>query len=290
MLFSSSTFVPQQKLGTIEGIKAMIDAGFPALDMSFFASSWLFTYEGDKLAVAKELRALADDRGVIFNQAHAPFGPTDVFYEKYFPKFAEMFECCSVLGVQNVIVHPLQHLRYYGNEEALFDINMEFYTSIRHFAEETGIRIALENMWQRHPQNNHVVDSVCADPKELCRYYDALGDNKHFTVCLDIGHVAICEREPEDAIRIIGHDRLGALHVHDVDYVSDLHLAPGASKLNWDNICRALAEIDYSGVFTLEADNFYRKADKEFYPTVLKFLADNARYLAGKVDSYRTSL
>ena len=168
MLFSSSTFVPQQKLGTIEGIKAMIDAGFPALDMSFFASSWLFTYEGDKLAVAKELRALADDRGVIFNQAHAPFGPTDVFYEKYFPKFAEMFECCSVLGVQNVIVHPLQHLRYYGNEEALFDINMEFYTSIKHFAEKTGILIALENMWQRHPQNNHVVDSVCADPKELC--------------------------------------------------------------------------------------------------------------------------
>ncbi|MBO7170820.1 MAG: TIM barrel protein, partial [Clostridia bacterium] len=219
MLFSANTYVAQQKFGTVDGIKAMIDAGFPALDMSFFAGSWFFTHEGDRIAIAKELRALADGHGVIFNQAHAPFGPTDVFYEKYFPSFAEMFECCSVLGVQDVVVHPLQHLRYYGNEEALFDINMEFYNSIKHFAEETGIRIAIENMWQRHPVNNHIVDSVCADPRELCRYYDTLGDSKNFTVCLDLGHVALCEREPEDAIRTIGHERLGALHVHDVDYV-----------------------------------------------------------------------
>ena len=170
MLFSTNTFVPQQKFGTVEGVKKIIEAGFPAIDMSFFNGSWLFTYEGDKIGLAKEMRKIADDSGVIFNQAHAPFGKTDIFYENYFPRFPEMFECCAVLGIKNVVVHPLQHLRYYGNAEELFNINMEFYNSIKHFAADSGVKIALENMWEYHPQKKHVVDSVCADPAELCRY------------------------------------------------------------------------------------------------------------------------
>lgn len=287
MLFSNNTYVTMQKFGAIEGLKKLIEAGFPAIDMSFFNGSWIFIHEGDKIALAKEMRKIADDSGVIFNQAHAPFGKTDIFYENYFPVFPEMFECCKVLGIKNVVVHPLQHLRYYGNEEALFDINMEFYNSIKPMVEGSDVKIAIENMWEHHSQKKHTVDSVCADPRELCRYYDSLGDSENFTICLDLGHVALCNREPEDAIRIIGHDRLGALHVHDVDYISDLHTIPGGSKLNWDNICRALGEIDYKGELTLETDNFFRKFDAEFYPTVLKFLADTARFLAARVDSYR---
>ena len=287
MLFSANTYNTLRKLGDREGVRAMLDAGFPALDMSFFAGSWLFTHEGNKLALAKELRAIADGSGAVFNQAHAPFGRTEVFYEKFLPVFPEMFECCAILGVKNIVVHPLHDLPYYGNEEALFDMNMEFYSSLKHFAEDSGVRIALENMWQYHPKKRQVVDSVGSDPHELCRYYDTLNDPKHFTVCLDLGHVALCDREPEDAILTVGHDRLGALHVHDVDYVSDLHTVPFGSKMNWDNICRSLAQIDYKGDLTLEADNFFKDVDNEFYPTVLKFMADVARHLTKKIEGYK---
>ncbi len=289
MIFSTNTFVPQQKFGAIDGVKKIIEAGFPAIDMSFFRGSWIFTHDGDKIALAKEMRKIADDSGVIFNQAHAPFGKPDIFYEDCLPRFPEIFECCAILGIKNIIVHPIINLRHYGNEEALFNTNMEFYNSIKPLSRDNGVKIALENMYEAHPQKKQYVDSVCADPKELCRYYDSLGDSENFTVCLDLGHVALCNREPEDAIRAIGHDRLGALHVHDVDYVSDLHTAPYVSKLNWDNICRALGEIDYKGEFTLETDHFFRKADNDFYPVALKFLADTARYLAEKVDGYRNN-
>ena len=287
MLFSNNTGMAQKKFGELEGVKKIIAAGFPAIDMSLWQGSWLFTYEGDKLALVKEMKKIADDSGVIFNQAHAPFGKADIFYENYLPRFPEMFEYCGILGIKNVVVHPVMPTRYYGNEEALFDTNMEFYTSIKPLAENSGVKIAIENMWEYHPQKKQIVDSVCSDPYELCRYYDTLNDGKNFTVCLDLGHVGLCNREPEDVIKIIGGDRLGALHVHDVDYISDLHTVPGGSKLNWDNICRALGEIDYKGEITLEADNFFRKFDDEFYPTVLKFLSDTARFLAERVDSYR---
>ena len=56
-------------------------------------------------------------------------------------------------------------------------------------------------MWQHNPTSHLIVDDICADPKELADLYDALDDPGHFTVCLDIGHVPLCNREPEDAIR-----------------------------------------------------------------------------------------
>ena len=108
-----------------------------------------------------------------------------------------------------------------------------------------------------------------------------------FTVCLDIGHVALCGREPEDAIRIIGRDRLGCIHAHDVDYISDLHVLPGTSKINWDAVARALGEIDYRGSFNMEADRFFDGFMEEHFPTVAKFMADTARIIANKIDLYR---
>ncbi len=102
---------------------------------------------------------------------------------------------CSPLrdvGIRQVVVHPLQRGRYYGHEQELFDMNMEFYRSLAPYAREAGVRIAIENMWQNHPVNGHIVDDVCANPHELAAYYDTLDDPDCFTVCLDLGHVALC--------------------------------------------------------------------------------------------------
>ena len=173
------------------------------------------------------------------------------------------------------------------DEKELFDMNMEFYRGLAPYAKSTGVKISLENMWQVHPVTRRIVDDVCADPHELVAYYDTLDDADAFTICLDIGHVALCNREPEDAVRIIGHDRLGSLHVHDVDYVSDLHIQPGLGKVRWDRVCRALADVDYKGPFTLEAGRTYQNLDDEVIPSVLKFMADQTRHLADKVEKYK---
>ena len=163
-------------------------------------------------------------------------------------------------------------------------MNMEFYRSLIPLADAHGVRICIENMWQGHPVTHRICDDVCADPHELATYYDTLNDPKHFTVCLDIGHVALCGREPEDAIRILGRDRLGALHVHDVDYVSDLHQLPGIGKINWGNVLQALADIRYAGELTLEADSFLHRYDDAYLPTATRFMADTAKYMADKLE------
>ena len=287
MLISTQTGCFVTKFGQEEGIKKLIDAGFDCLDYSFFGKNTDYL-ETDGLELAKKLRNIADERGVSFNQAHAPFGGG---YENYttnlIPTFPRVFEFCSILGVKNIVIHPLQSGRYYGNEQRLFDMNMEFYTSLMPLARNSGVKIAIENMWQRHPVTNYITDDVCADPVELCRYYDTLNVPELFTVCLDIGHVALCGREPEDAIRVIGHDRLGAIHAHDVNYREDLHVLPGCGKIKYYEVAKALGEIDYVGEFTLEADNFLSHYDVSYYSVGGKFMADTARHFANEVEANR---
>lgn len=58
-------------------------------------------------------------------------------------------------------------------------------------------------------------------------------------------------------------------------------------KLDFDAVARALADVNYDGELTLEADNFLRGFDQDFYPRAAKFMADRARYIADKVEAYR---
>lgn len=287
MLFASQTGQMVDTFGLEEGLSKMMDAGFPALDLTVF-SNYEYMFSENWRERADDLLNMVQKRGAVFHQAHAPFGGGyDYYTTTLVPQIPQVMAFVGRLGAKQIIVHPLQRGRYYGHERELFDLNMNFYRSLAPYAKEYGVRIAIENMWQTHPVNHHICDDVCADPKELIAYHDTLDDPEAFTICLDLGHVALCGREPEDAIRTIGHDRLGALHVHDVDCVNDLHTLPGQGSIHWQQVCQALADIDYSGCFTLESDGFIYRYEKAFRPIACKFMADIARHYADMVDARR---
>ena len=287
MLFSTQTEFLASKFGLEKAVDMLIEAGYPALDVSIFDRTKV-PFTDDYVEVAKRLRRKADDRGVIFHQAHAPFyWKYEVYLNEIIPLMPRVFEFCSILGVEHIVVHPKQNGRYYGREKELFDLNVEYYRSLIPLSRKYGVKIAIENMWQTHPVSRHITDDILADPHELARMYDVLNEPDVFTVCLDLGHVALCAREPHDAIRIIGKERLGALHVHDVDYCSDLHTLPGVSKMNWVKICNALADIDYQGSFNLEADNFFAGFPEDHYQTVARFMADTCKMYCKMIDGFR---
>ena len=284
MLFSNQTEFLAKKYGLVRAVEMMIEAGYPAIDITMWDTS-ACPFTDDYREVAATIKAMADEAGVKFVQAHAPFGGGyDRYLNELIPLFPRAFEFCSLLGIENIVVHPIMKGHYYGSEAEHFEMNMKFYRAITPLARTNKVKIAIENMWDRHPVTGRICDHVCADPYELCRYYDELADPEVFTVCLDIGHVALCGREPEDAIRTIG-SRIGCLHIHDVDYRSDLHTLPGTSKINWENVCRALADVKYEGYFNLEADAFFYKFPGEAYPAVTKFMADISRIYANKIES-----
>lgn len=285
MLYATSTTQLNHAFGLDRCMELLMDAGFPAIDIDLGSDNG-YLFEDTWKETADRIKAMADSRGVVFHQAHAPFGGGyDHYTNVLVPQLPRVFAFAGRVGIKQVIVHPLQRGRYYGHEKELFDMNMDFYRGLAPYAREAGVKIALENMWQGHPVNGHIVDDVCADPHELAAYYDTLNDPETFTICLDIGHVALCGREPQDAVRIIGHDRLGALHIHDVDYVHDLHTLPGQGRINWNEVCRALADVRYTGCMTLEADSFLARYDRDFMPIASRFMADCVRHLAEKTEA-----
>lgn len=288
MLYSMNTDItasPYDKAGIISGINMILDAGFPAVDMSLY-DNYDIAIGDEAEEYARIIRECVAARGAVINQAHAPFSGYDKYKGEIVPVLPKIIEFAGKIGAGVLVVHPIHGIPYFENKEALFKENIDFYSSLAPYAKRFGVKIGLENMWMRRPVSNFIDDSLYADPAELALAYDTLADPEAFTVCLDIGHVCLCGREPAAAIKILG-SRLGALHVHDVDYVHDSHTLPGQGKIDWNSVCRALGEVGYSGDFTLEASCFYNAYPRALYPSALKMMNDVAKYYSSLVDEYK---
>lgn len=293
MKISTQTGTTVGKLGLEEGIRVLCDAGYDCLDLSLgmMARDPETPYLGDDYReYAKHVRALANDRGVVFNQAHAPFSfkweEPGVAENVAKPAIIRSMEIAAIVGAHSIIVHPVHHTEYKGHEQEMHELNIEYYKSYIPYCETYGIRIAVENMWQREVKRKCPSDDVCSRAATLIAMVDELRAIAPdcFTACLDLGHVGLVGDEAQDVIRALGSERLGCLHIHDNNYQGDQHLIPGLGQMNWPAITDALREIGYRGEFTYEADAFLKNFTPDVLPMATKFMAGIARHWAGRCE------
>lgn len=291
MILSTQTDVVFRVFGEEDGIRVLAEAGFDAIDYSMFpmGNDNCPLNTGDVIAHAEKLRRIAAENGIRFNQAHAPFPcwkPNDEAYNAKMPdRILRAVKIAGTLGASSVVVHPIA---YPVGGEAQKEFNLNYYRTLEKTALEYGTKVALENMWGYDGRRHYIIPNVCSFGADLADYYDELNPDA-FTVCLDLGHCGLIGEEPDDAIRALGGKRLGALHIHDNDYRNDTHTVPYAfgCAMNWDNITKALGEIDYRGDFTYEADNFLVRMPKEAIPAGLAYMEKLGRILCAKVDANR---
>jgi len=275
-----------------EAIRRLAAAGFDGIDCSFYHytnSDNCIWWSDDWKEYAIRLKETADECGIAFRQAHAPFH-TSLGEEPYdtvvMERIRRTIEISAFLGVKTVIIHPKQHLVYAENIDELYQMNLELYRSLIPLCEKYNIHVCTENMWQYEGNTRHIIDSVCARPEEFCRLLDEI-DSPWIVGCLDIGHAFLTGHDPAEFIRTLGSKRLKALHVHDVDGIIDNHNLPFLEKINWESVCQALGEIGYEGDFTYECDAFLYK-----FPTALiadghRFMEKVGRYLISRVEAHR---
>lgn len=281
MILSTQTHGLSGRLGDAAAIRMLGQAGFDALDFSMFGNLTQAEHplsQTGYLAYAQNLRQIAADAGVRFNQAHAPFPSriegNDTLNEQRFILIVKSLEIAAHLGASIVVVHPF----YIPDSELKKRLNLAFYQRLQPYCQAYGIKVALENMWGVHPVSKRLIPNVCSTGESFAEYLDEL-DRRYFTACLDLGHCGLVNQDASEMIHILGHDRLLALHVHDNDFLSDTHTAPFLGKMDWVSITAALADIKYAGDFTFEADNFYAGFPDEFLPTAARFLHDIGRQL-----------
>jgi len=282
MKVSTQTDVIFHFFGYEQGLKMFADAGFDTLDLSIFdivLPESKYNADNWKETVMK-MKDEADSLGISFNQAHAPFPSYIPENDEYNcvteQRIKKSIEIAGILGAKQLIVHPT------ALKENQKEFNVEYYKKLAPFARKAGIKIALENMWGWSDELKKIIPNVCSTGKEFTEYIDAVG-LEDFTACLDIGHSGLVLETAADMIRALGHDRLGALHVHDNDNINDLHRLPYTQKIAWESVIEALKEIDYQGDFTFEADQFLALFPNELKKDTLTFMNKVGRYFVDRI-------
>lgn len=270
-----------------EAVKMIAKAGFDGIDCSFFdmkheESVW---NGAGWRGFAQEMRRLSDDLGVSFRQAHAPF-PSAKGEEAYdtvvFDRIVRSMEAAAILGVENIVVHPVHYGSYPHTRQLQYQRSLDFYGRLIPYCQAFGIRVCTENMWSRDPAKI-IRDSLLSRPEEFCALVDEL-NSPWIGACMDIGHAALVGQDPANMIRQMG-SRITCLHVHDVDYREDKHTLPFTQALDWEEIAKALGEIGYRGDFTYEAEQFLLKMPAALAFDGLKLMAAVGRYLIGRIEA-----
>ena len=262
-----------------KAVEYVAKAGFDAWDFSMFSMckyDWAtksllennHPLAGkDYLAFARRLKQIGLNNGIHCNQSHAPF---PVYCKEIRDHLKRAIECSAEAGAKICVIHPD------NNKNA--QENAEMFLELIPFANEHGVTIATENMWNWDKEKDQSSFAACATPKSFCDHVDAA---KGIVACLDIGHAEMRGSDTTAVEMIKSLDyRLAALHIHDNDRWHDSHQIPFSMDIDFVPILKALKEINYNGYFTLEADKYLSDYTADNIFDGIKNLAESAKRLA----------
>ena len=293
-------------IGVAEGMKAIREAGFDAVDFGGLCNHYpwedaqeekrcaFFDDEAGLEAFMKEYADAAEKYGLEFGQFHAPF-PS--YYPRK-PKATEIaqamirksIELCGSVGCPYIIIHPCfdGSARFPSlTKEQEYQLNIEFYSSLIPLLKKHNVVCCLENMWGQDWKSKKIYFGSCSDMREACRYIDDLNEiagEKRFGFCLDIGHLLLLGLDPCYAMAELG-DRLVTLHAHDNDGVGDTHTLPYMGVCDWNRFVKGLREVGYQGTLNFETAGFNQRFPKELIPDALKMLGATAKYLRNRIEA-----
>lgn len=282
MLLTAETEILNRLYGDEGAVRAIAEAGFDAVDYSLYGITqnddhpvWGQEYK----TLAKTLSETAKAAGVRFAQAHAPFPSAitgdDCFNARILEKLKRSIEFAGLLGAEVICVHPITFENDVRRET---EENIKLYRTLAPYARDAGVKIGVENMFWVDERSDYYRPGACGTAERMIDIYDRL-DRDVFTCLLDIGHCGLGGEKPDEFIRKLGKDRLGALHVHDNDNKTDQHTIPFSRNIDWNAVTKALHDIGYAGNFTFEANTFLVNYPREFVPEALLFLQKTGRFL-----------
>ncbi len=209
-------------------------------------------------------KALADAAGVTIHQAHGPwrFPPhdeTEALRAERAEVMKRSIRVTAKLGCRYWVIHPL--MPFGPNDdfepEQFTKINYDFFCALLPTAKENGVTICFENM----PMKKLSIST----PEKTLEFIHLIHD-ENFRLCLDTGHSMVFGIQPAEAVRL-AKDDLKVMHVHDNHGKNDEHLIPYSGIVDWADYRRALDEIGFDGVYSLEC------GWKDFLPSA----SDDAR-------------
>lgn len=244
---------------------------------------------GNKEEYISNLKSASKKYDLKINMLHLPMVcevPRKVFLsEKFINETIEYIDLAEKIGCKYAVVHPLQPWKAdFFKPEEKFDyslikqeckeVNFEFFKKIQPYAINSGVELAIENLFSFDPENRLHLPSCCSDVEEWIDYIDTLG--KGFCACLDTGHANLADKDDDKLIQTVERlgDRLKTLHVQQ-NYAKflgfgDYHQMPFMGDIDLIRFAKALKKIGYTGDFNHEV--LFSCVDKRIFIEQLRYL------------------
>ncbi len=208
---------------------------------------------GGKLV--EETLAIADRLSLTLPQSHAYLvanlaHPDQEIRSRDILILKKHLELSAKLGVKNVVVHPGRGKGYRNTPEfrEIERLNLDGFRELADAAGELSLTICIENMPDCPGIPGKRVYGT--ETHELFAILDGV-KSEALALTLDTSHANLQGLDIPEMIREWG-SRLKATHISDNDGSGDQHKTPGGGKINWKEVMRAFADINYDGVFNLE--------------------------------------
>ena len=273
-----------------ERVKELYDIkrlGYDCVDLQSFCHTENVFF-GEPAEVSRNLKLVRDavaDAGLTISQTHGPWRwpPQDGTKEdrdERFEKMARSLYGTAEVGCSDMVIHPIMPFGDYQDPYPVefMEMNLEFFGRLTEVAEKAGVVIDFENM--------PMPALSLATPYQILDFAKKI-NSPYFRVCLDTGHCAVTKNDPAEAVRAIGKEYLRVLHVHDNDGKGDFHWLPETGVIDWDGFSKALHDIGYEGVFSLETDVKPAGLTPECFEEKRKALSETASRLAGKTPRHQ---
>ena len=237
----------------IEALESVAAAGFRETELLAEGEEWESPGGHD----VEKLRRALERLGLFPHTIHTPFlsvdlaSPEERVRRDGIAVVADAMRLLSELGGRTAVVHPSgrpkagQPTYSLDNIGAATEYAHRSVSELVKVAQETGVRIALENL-----PRTRLPCRPLESTQEL-RAFIADFPPENVGICLDVGHCLISGYDPADQARIAS-ERLYALHLQDGDGQDDRHWVPGRGMIDWPSLGTALSDIGFDGAWTIE--------------------------------------
>ncbi len=201
-----------------------------------FEGYFTHPYIADDIEAMRKVKALGDSLQLECETSHSVMAGCTTIWEEgpegdeYIELMKRNIDNCVELDIPVLVVH-IKPDRTLSPD---FDRGIKRLTRLVDYAGEKNIKIAFENI-------NNVEYLV-----KTLEYFK----QSHIGYCCDIGHET-CNTPGAHFLPLVG-DRLFCTHIHDNDCSHDQHMIPFDGGIDFERVCKQLADCGYKGNITIE--------------------------------------
>ena len=207
----------------------------------YFSAEDLDTYDEKE---AKRLAETLQQNGLEIT-LHGPFmdlspgGVDQKIKEVTLDRFTKVIELALFFKPKTIVFHPgYEKWKFDGNVKLWLESSLQTWKPFAREAEEMGLVIALENVYEEAP------DSI----KDLLEEINS----PHFRFCFDTGHHHVFGKAPLPLWMETLGKYLCEVHLHDNHKEMDEHLPIGEGGFDFDQFFNLLFQFGLNPIYTIE--------------------------------------